>query len=804
MFTTEDISEMLDDKFSAVFNVEQTHDTNSTHNPASNADLINLTLEGDEDDTLRVQVDDLSPIEFDVSDTNMLRCQLHSAFEKRLEDASTTMKEEPLESDANTTGENTGGCIRQTTKHVNGAAFEIMPEDTADKQCTAYGVTGYTGSRAVGIGALQLDSTQDLNGFRPASCICAASDSMSSSTQPAPRTKAQNNSCPQRAHLNMVSPEPIPQAMSPAPCSALSKSPTRPMATLLPLSKFPINYTSETFSKLIDAPRHLASENITPLTKTIRKPKTWENSCRNRYSKGATPSRYCHICGRNSRIEFGQCNNFKLGLCRKVICEKCLILYEPNSRDYALNPNSDWECTHCRQECPERARCKQYTQNNQRRRDKKAREREERQRASQMRKTDVAREAATSYAYGGITDIGQSHLVECIQEQPFGQIASTTHPLTASSAPTQIAQFTSHSLSDDGSQIATMRTSSTRFGDSMFQSSIDCLTAAPTLPLMSSPRKGEGSVKQVIPSVQAPQTCMAEPHAHNLREYSTQHIPGHSTEFVRLQQSTDEYNVHNTFYSEDGVDKHTHTSGNITKVHKNNLEMKQKAKPAHAQTVTAGGAGNPDVTAEPYAQALQIIHEHKRKASVQKYHGRVDRRVTAHMPEQGEFAEPHSVNGIFTVGSSSDCLPIQNLELGGRQMEEVARGRLEMSPMANASMQTKRLMEYRISRRNPDVQKMTSVRQSLARLLDHSADEKTTDLNETNPVEPDEFASHELQHDFEDRLEKQEVVEKELEDVIMRPQCSEPKDVVSPTAIWEAASGRCENPKKQLERVPDR
>lgn len=102
------------------------------------------------------------------------------------------------------------------------------------------------------------------------------------------------------------------------------------------------------------------------------------------------PSHYCHICGRNSRIEFGHCANIKLGLCRKVVCEKCLILHEPESLQRALDPDSGWLCIHCRQMCPENARCKQYIKNNHKRREKKAKERMEREKVLDGKRTSPA------------------------------------------------------------------------------------------------------------------------------------------------------------------------------------------------------------------------------------------------------------------------------------------------------------------------------------------------------------------------------------------------------------------------------
>ncbi|CDF39613.1 unnamed protein product [Chondrus crispus] len=108
---------------------------------------------------------------------------------------------------------------------------------------------------------------------------------------------------------------------------------------------------------------------------------------KNRYSKGASASNYCHVCGRNSRIEFAVCANTKVGLCRKVVCDKCLLLYERESFVTSKDPRVKWKCTHCRNCCPPRARCKQYTRNNHRRRARKAaaalREAQNRQLAAQ-------------------------------------------------------------------------------------------------------------------------------------------------------------------------------------------------------------------------------------------------------------------------------------------------------------------------------------------------------------------------------------------------------------------------------------
>lgn len=88
-----------------------------------------------------------------------------------------------------------------------------------------------------------------------------------------------------------------------------------------------------------------------------------------RYSEGATASNYCHVCGRASNtIELAACANTRIGLCRKVMCDKCLLLHQRSLFYFAKQPNSSWICMHCRNICPKRARCHQYQKNNLRRR----------------------------------------------------------------------------------------------------------------------------------------------------------------------------------------------------------------------------------------------------------------------------------------------------------------------------------------------------------------------------------------------------------------------------------------------------
>lgn len=96
-----------------------------------------------------------------------------------------------------------------------------------------------------------------------------------------------------------------------------------------------------------------------------------QRPARLRYSKGAAPSKYCHVCGRSAKtVSVALCGNNKLGLCRKVVCDKCLIMHHFGDYRTAKNPDSSWVCTHCRGDCPPRARCHQYQRNNMRRRNR--------------------------------------------------------------------------------------------------------------------------------------------------------------------------------------------------------------------------------------------------------------------------------------------------------------------------------------------------------------------------------------------------------------------------------------------------
>lgn len=121
-----------------------------------------------------------------------------------------------------------------------------------------------------------------------------------------------------------------------------------------------------------------------------------------RYSKGAAASKYCHICGRNSKtVVVVQCANVEVGLCRKVVCEKCLIIHQDEMGGLPLQTDSNWKCSHCEGVCPKRARCHQYMKNNMRRRMKSDFDR----RGEDMDDVNNFQEQKALYVEGTLDDI---------------------------------------------------------------------------------------------------------------------------------------------------------------------------------------------------------------------------------------------------------------------------------------------------------------------------------------------------------------------------------------------------------------
>ncbi|PXF47074.1 hypothetical protein BWQ96_03151 [Gracilariopsis chorda] len=158
-----------------------------------------------------------------------------------------------------------------------------------------------------------------------------------------------------------------------------------PVQTLQPAT--PGQWTAFSIPKTI-VPSSLLPQPSTPTSQNSSQSQhSLQTQPKLRFSKGASASKYCHVCGRNSKtVPVSQCANVKLGLCRKVVCEKCLIVYRTEIGRGLPQPNRPWNCTHCTGHCPRRARCHQYTKNNLRRRMKvDSKERKEEQESIRMR-----------------------------------------------------------------------------------------------------------------------------------------------------------------------------------------------------------------------------------------------------------------------------------------------------------------------------------------------------------------------------------------------------------------------------------
>lgn len=82
--------------------------------------------------------------------------------------------------------------------------------------------------------------------------------------------------------------------------------------------------------------------------------------------KKATPSRFCHVCGRKSaNIRVAICGRIARGLCRKVICELCFKRYGWDATNLLdAPPNPCWQCPHCTGMCVPKAQCNTYKRTN--------------------------------------------------------------------------------------------------------------------------------------------------------------------------------------------------------------------------------------------------------------------------------------------------------------------------------------------------------------------------------------------------------------------------------------------------------
>lgn len=207
-----------------------------------------------------------------------------------------------------------------------------------------------------------LASTQSYIEKQPASCSNHNTALLSDQTSPI-------------VNHNVV----LPPTQPPSTPTATTSLKPSPLQSLQPAT--PGEWTAFSIPKTIVPSSLLPQPNTPTSQQSNQSHHSLHTQPKLRYSKGASASKYCHICGRNSKtVPVSQCANVRLGLCRKVVCEKCLIVYRAEIGPGLPQPNKPWNCTHCTGHCPRRARCHQYTKNNLRRRmkvDSKERKEEE-------------------------------------------------------------------------------------------------------------------------------------------------------------------------------------------------------------------------------------------------------------------------------------------------------------------------------------------------------------------------------------------------------------------------------------------
>ena len=76
-------------------------------------------------------------------------------------------------------------------------------------------------------------------------------------------------------------------------------------------------------------------------------------------------SRFCHVCSRTPKsVRLVTCANIQTGTCRKVVCIKCFETYNLGDFEAVEKGTQEWPCTHCTNQCPERAQCKTYQRTN--------------------------------------------------------------------------------------------------------------------------------------------------------------------------------------------------------------------------------------------------------------------------------------------------------------------------------------------------------------------------------------------------------------------------------------------------------
>lgn len=110
-----------------------------------------------------------------------------------------------------------------------------------------------------------------------------------------------------------------------------------------------------------------AASSQSPPRKRVKHAPKLKESIAARSNVDYKPSSHCHICGRKENTDFAICLNFMIQACKKVLCTKCVMIYENepcgptgpvlDGETYPRHMLSARACPHCRNTCPERAKC---------------------------------------------------------------------------------------------------------------------------------------------------------------------------------------------------------------------------------------------------------------------------------------------------------------------------------------------------------------------------------------------------------------------------------------------------------------
>lgn len=721
MPTSAEVFKLLEDELNGNCNEEHTIRAENADSIAPESNFIDLALKLDGGDGPFVQLDGLPPIDFDASFTDLLGNQHDSKHVKYLEGSTVAARKGHSAIAANDYGiEN---AISTKTTNVADEARGVTPMKNAEKYpCSTQGFGIRGGSNNPGIdvsqsAALQfpagawgslgshtipkgMSSPQLISAQEDTNAVCAY---MSHSEHTVPTSQVVLG----QAFRN-VSSEPLWQTDAAAVYlerqtyiqherervglhnvrhSVVENHCRKGLGqTSLISQSLPKTCPSACSGPLqsLDQGQLVARMSSTLSTQTNSTLTEGQKASKTRYSKGAAPSHYCHICGRNSRIEFAKCYNLNLGLCRKVICEKCLILYEPDSRDHALDPNSDWNCTHCREKCPERARCKQYTQNNQKRREKKARERQERASDQQTTEKPVTIEGTLVKDNDGASEASPASL--------SGQIERTRDIASKSSVPDQlqhswplsssVAQVEYHGIHDGSkeSEITMLQ-----FGEIQASKDSDFFTAS-TLQDLQRP------TNQVVHSARAFQTRPATPQAYDLGRKSALVDRISSIGNVLPQQLATVYDWQQTPQSRQIMNTGSCKPDSIE------MTLPNRGGMAYARGEESERSQLRHVGREvPDMPLLRSPCGQERGQFPQNFPGNIGNDITGQLTKQDDCTQMALLKETSPEQLKSESLRKRERDVEDRQREEVVRRRLgqerSMSPVEEGS-KSERIFAY--------------------------------------------------------------------------------------------------------------